>query len=49
MRSVMEHSFSETPRANIPRSSFDRSHGWKGTFDADWLSDKWRFEGWLVV
>ena len=37
MRSVMEHSFSEVPRANIPRSSFNRSHGHKTTFDADYL------------
>ena len=37
MRSVMDHSFSEVPRADIPRSSFDRSHGHKTTFDADWL------------
>jgi hypothetical protein len=36
-RSVMKHSFSEVPRANIPRSSFDRSHGYKTTFDADYL------------
>ncbi len=36
-RSVMEHSFSEVPRANIPRSSFNRSHGVKSTFDADFL------------
>ena len=36
-RSVMTHSFSEVPRANIPRSSFDRSHGIKTTFDADFL------------
>lgn len=36
-RSVMEHSFAEVPRANIPRSSFNRSHGHKSTFDADWL------------
>ena len=36
-RSVMEHSFSEVPRANIPRSSFNRSHGLKTTFDADFL------------
>lgn len=35
--SVMEHSFSNVPRADIPRSSFDRSHGHKTTFDADWL------------
>ena len=36
-KSVMVHSFSEVPRANIPRSSFDRSHGLKSTFDADYL------------
>jgi hypothetical protein len=33
----MEHSFAEVPRANIPRSSFNRSHGHKTTMDADWL------------
>jgi hypothetical protein len=33
----MEHSFSQVPRAEIPRSTFDRSHGLKTTFDADWL------------
>ena len=37
MRSVMTHSFSEVPRANIPRSTFNRSHGYKTTFDADKL------------
>jgi hypothetical protein len=37
MRSVMKHSFSEVPRANIQRSSFNRSHGYKTTFDADYL------------
>ncbi len=36
-KSVMVHSFSEVPRAEIPRSSFDRSHGLKNTFDADEL------------
>ena len=36
-RSVMEHSFAEVPRADIPRSSFNRSHGYKTTFDADYL------------
>jgi len=35
--SVMTHSFSEVPRAEIPRSSFNRSHGVKTTFDADYL------------
>lgn len=37
MRSVMEHSFAQVPRANIPRSTFNRSHGYKTTFDADYL------------
>ena len=36
-KSVMVHSFSEVPRADIPRSSFNRSHGHKTTFDADYL------------
>ncbi len=35
--SVMEHSFSEVPSADIPRSSFNRSHGLKTTFDSDYL------------
>jgi hypothetical protein len=33
----MQHQFSQVPRADIPRSSFDRSHGYKTTFDAGWL------------
>lgn len=39
MRSVMpaQHDFSQVPRAEIPRSSFDRSHGLKTAFDAGWL------------
>lgn len=37
MQSVMQHQFSQVPRAEIPRSSFDRSHGLKTTMDADWL------------
>ena len=36
-RSVMEHSFANVPRADIPRSSFNRSHGLKTTFDSDYL------------
>ena len=36
-RSVMQHKFSEVPRANIQRSSFDRSHGIKTTFNAGLL------------
>ncbi len=35
--SVMSHKFSEVPKADIPRSSFDRSHGLKTTFDAGLL------------
>ena len=34
MKSVMTHQFSQIPKANIPRSSFDRSHGLKTTFNA---------------
>lgn len=33
----MSHQFSTVPRANIPRSKFDRSHGLKTTFDAGYL------------
>ena len=35
--SVMSHQFSQVPSADIPRSSFDRSHGCKTTFDAGYL------------
>jgi len=34
MRSVMQHNFSQIPSADIPRSTFDRSHGYKTTFQA---------------
>lgn len=34
MKSVMTHNFSQIPTADIQRSSFDRSHGVKTTFDA---------------
>jgi len=37
MKSVMNHSFSRVPRADIPRSSFDRSCGHKTTLDAGYL------------
>ncbi|QCQ84632.1 major capsid protein [Blackfly microvirus SF02] len=37
MKSVMRHQFSQVPKATIQRSSFDRSHGHKTTFDAGWL------------
>lgn len=35
--SVMSHSFSQVPKAEIPRSSFDRSHGFKTTFSSGYL------------
>lgn len=35
--SVMNHEFSKVPRADIPRSSFDRSHGCKTTFNSGYL------------
>lgn len=34
MKSVMQHSFSQVPKAEIPRSSFDRSHGHKTTMNS---------------
>lgn len=37
MPSVMSGRFSQVPRANIPRSKFNRSHGYKTTFDAGYL------------
>lgn len=37
MPSVMAHQFSQVPSAEIPRSSFNRSHGYKTTFDAGYL------------
>jgi len=37
MKSVMTHKFSEVPQAEIPRSTFDRTHGYKTTFDAGYL------------
>jgi hypothetical protein len=35
--SVMKHSFSQVPTAEIPRSKFNRSHGHKTAFDAGLL------------
>ena len=35
--SASSHKFSEVPRAEIPRSSFDRSHGFKTTLDSGFL------------
>jgi len=37
MKSVMTHRFSEVPSVDIPRSTFNRSHGLKSTFDASYL------------
>ena len=37
MPSVMKHDFSKAPQAVIPRSSFNRSHGYKTTFNAGYL------------
>lgn len=37
MPSVMGHTFSQVPHADIPRSSFKRSHGYKTTFDENYL------------
>lgn len=36
-RSNSNHDFARVPRADIPRSSFDRSHGYKTTLDSGWL------------
>jgi len=41
MPSVMGHKFSEVPRAEIQRSQFDRSSGYKTTFDAGYLIPFW--------
>lgn len=35
--SVMQHSFSRVPKAEIQRSSFQRNHGYKTTFNAGYL------------
>lgn len=39
VKSVMpaQHDFSQVPKAEIPRSTFDRSHGLKTAFDAGYL------------
>jgi len=37
LHSVMSHQFSRVPQADIQRSSFDRSHGHKSSFDAGFL------------
>lgn len=35
--SSSQHNFSQVPKAEIQRSSFDRSHGYKSTFDSGYL------------
>lgn len=35
--SVMQHSFSQVPRARIPRSQFERNHECKTTFNVDYI------------
>lgn len=35
--SVMNHNFSEVPQADIPRSTFQRDHGYKTTFDSGYI------------
>ena len=37
MPTVMSHDFSTNPNVSVPRSSFDRSHGLKTTFDSSYL------------
>ena len=37
MKTTTTHKFSEVPKADIPRSSFDRSHGFKAAFYSGWL------------
>ena len=32
-----QHNFAQVPKADIPRSSFNRSHGLKTAFDASWI------------
>lgn len=37
MKGTSQHVFSQVPRAEIPRSQFDRSHGRKSTFNSGYL------------
>jgi hypothetical protein len=37
MPSVMKHNFSQAPQAKVPRSKFNRSHGYKTTLDSGYL------------
>jgi hypothetical protein len=36
-QSVMKFAFSQVPKVSLPRSVFNRSHGYKTTFDCDYL------------
>lgn len=36
-KSVLRHDFAHVPAPKIPRSVFNLDHGWKGTFDCDFL------------
>ena len=56
---ISPHKFGQVPRADIPRSSFNLSHGLKTTFDADYLipmgvwdvipGDSWNVQSTLVA
>ena len=37
MKSSIQHVFAQVPSADIPRSSFDRTHGYKTTFSSGYL------------
>ena len=37
MQTVMKHNFAAVPQTELPRSSFNLSHGVKTTFDADYI------------
>lgn len=37
IKSAMQHNFSRSPQALIPRSTFDRTHGYKTTFNSGYL------------
>ncbi|AXL15138.1 major capsid protein [Microviridae sp.] len=37
MKSVMAHDFAQVPKADIPRSVFNRTHGYKSTMDSGYL------------
>lgn len=37
MKSPSQHNFAQVPKADIPRSAFNRTHGYKTTFNAGYL------------